>query len=147
MEQKYHRNRKGALLPQDNCNKYSLEWYQDNHYGFQDKILDLIGDLSLIGKEIKGHIISKKSGHFLNTEFAKKIDLKQNINKRLLMKYLGLKKLLKNPKQKIKKRKLQWVIFPYLLLKLIASMSTEVMQTDHQVKEIGIPLGPIFLLL
>ena len=44
------------------------------------KILDLIGDLSLIGKEIKGHIISKKSGHFLNTEFAKKIDLKQNIN-------------------------------------------------------------------
>ena len=45
------------------------------------KILDLIGDLSLIGKEIKGHIISKKSGHFLNTEFAKKIDLKHNINK------------------------------------------------------------------
>ena len=41
MEQKYHRNRKGALLPEDNCNKYSLEWYQDNHYGLQDKILDL----------------------------------------------------------------------------------------------------------
>ena len=41
------------------------------------KILDLIGDLSLIGKEIKGHIISKKVDIFLNTEFAKKIDIKQ----------------------------------------------------------------------
>jgi len=39
------------------------------------KILDLIGDISLIGKNIKGHIISNKSGHSLNIELAKKINL------------------------------------------------------------------------
>ena len=39
------------------------------------KILDLIGDISLIGKNIKGHIISNKSGHYLNIELVKKINL------------------------------------------------------------------------
>ena len=39
------------------------------------KILDLIGDIALIGKKIKGHIISNKSGHCLNTQLAKKIHL------------------------------------------------------------------------
>ncbi|OGC21475.1 UDP-3-O-[3-hydroxymyristoyl] N-acetylglucosamine deacetylase [candidate division WOR-1 bacterium RIFOXYB2_FULL_37_13] len=37
------------------------------------KILDLIGDLSLIGRPIKAKIIAKKSGHKLNIEMAKKI--------------------------------------------------------------------------
>ena len=35
------------------------------------KLLDVIGDLALIGKPIKGHIIAKKPGHKLNTSFAK----------------------------------------------------------------------------
>ncbi len=35
------------------------------------KLLDLIGDLALIGFPIKGHIIAKKPGHKLNTSFAK----------------------------------------------------------------------------
>ena len=35
------------------------------------KILDVIGDISLLGKPIKGHIIAKKQGHKLNTTFAK----------------------------------------------------------------------------
>ena len=39
------------------------------------KILDLIGDISLIGKDIKGHIISNRGGHHLNIELAKKINL------------------------------------------------------------------------
>lgn len=35
------------------------------------KVLDLIGDLSLIGIRIKGHIISIRSGHSSNAAFAK----------------------------------------------------------------------------
>lgn len=37
------------------------------------KILDLIGDLYLIGSSLKGHIIALKSGHSLNLKLAKKI--------------------------------------------------------------------------
>ena len=37
------------------------------------KILDLIGDLSLIGMPIKAHIVAVKSGHGLNLELVKKI--------------------------------------------------------------------------
>lgn len=37
------------------------------------KLLDLMGDLYLLGKPIKGDIIAKKPGHFANTEFAKLI--------------------------------------------------------------------------
>ena len=37
------------------------------------KILDLIGDLALLGKQVKGHVIATKSGHEANVEFAKKI--------------------------------------------------------------------------
>ncbi len=37
------------------------------------KILDLIGDLSLLGKPILGHVKSYKSGHRTNIEFAKMI--------------------------------------------------------------------------
>jgi len=35
------------------------------------KLLDLLGDLYLLGKPIKGEIIAKKPGHFANTEFVK----------------------------------------------------------------------------
>ena len=37
------------------------------------KLLDVIGDLTLIGKSIKGHVIAKKPGHTSNIAFAKKI--------------------------------------------------------------------------
>ncbi len=37
------------------------------------KLLDVIGDLSLIGTRIKGKIIANKPGHFVNTQFAKKL--------------------------------------------------------------------------
>ncbi|GAB4186039.1 MAG: UDP-3-O-acyl-N-acetylglucosamine deacetylase [Simkaniaceae bacterium] len=37
------------------------------------KILDLIGDLSLVGENILAHIIAIRSGHFSNTAFAKEI--------------------------------------------------------------------------
>jgi UDP-3-O-[3-hydroxymyristoyl] N-acetylglucosamine deacetylase/3-hydroxyacyl-[acyl-carrier-protein] dehydratase len=37
------------------------------------KLLDIIGDLSLIGTRIQGKIIANKPGHYVNTQFAKKI--------------------------------------------------------------------------
>jgi UDP-3-O-[3-hydroxymyristoyl] N-acetylglucosamine deacetylase / 3-hydroxyacyl-[acyl-carrier-protein] dehydratase len=37
------------------------------------KLLDVIGDLALIGTRIKGKIIANKPGHFVNTQFAKKM--------------------------------------------------------------------------
>lgn len=37
------------------------------------KILDLIGDLALLGKQISGHVIAIKSGHTANVEFVKKL--------------------------------------------------------------------------
>lgn len=37
------------------------------------KLLDVIGDLSLIGTRIKGKVIANKPGHFVNTQFAKKM--------------------------------------------------------------------------
>ncbi|PIS00257.1 MAG: UDP-3-O-[3-hydroxymyristoyl] N-acetylglucosamine deacetylase [Chlamydiae bacterium CG10_big_fil_rev_8_21_14_0_10_35_9] len=38
------------------------------------KILDLLGDLSLIGKPILGHIIAIRSGHYSNVAFAKELN-------------------------------------------------------------------------
>ncbi len=43
------------------------------------KLLDVIGDLALIGYPIKGHIIANRPGHSSNIEFAKKV--KQYIKK------------------------------------------------------------------
>jgi len=37
------------------------------------KVLDLIGDLALLGVPIEGHIISVRSGHAGNVAFAKEI--------------------------------------------------------------------------
>jgi UDP-3-O-[3-hydroxymyristoyl] N-acetylglucosamine deacetylase/3-hydroxyacyl-[acyl-carrier-protein] dehydratase len=37
------------------------------------KLLDVMGDLSLIGTRIKGKVIANKPGHFVNTQFAKKM--------------------------------------------------------------------------
>ncbi len=37
------------------------------------KVLDLIGDLSLVGSGLKGHVLAIKSGHDLNIKLAKKL--------------------------------------------------------------------------
>lgn len=38
------------------------------------KLLDVIGDLALIGTRIQGKVIATKPGHFVNTQFAKKMN-------------------------------------------------------------------------
>lgn len=69
------------------------------------KLLDVVGDLSLIGTRIQGKVIANKPGHFVNTQFAKKmskiikIEEKNNIptydlNKEPLIDIHGIMKLL-----------------------------------------------------
>ncbi len=44
-----------------------------NNEPARHKLLDVIGDLALIGKRIKGHVIVSRPGHSSNVEFAKLI--------------------------------------------------------------------------
>ncbi|MFT4830420.1 MAG: UDP-3-O-[3-hydroxymyristoyl] N-acetylglucosamine deacetylase [Psychroserpens sp.] len=37
------------------------------------KLLDVIGDLALVGTRIRGKVIANKPGHFVNTQFAQKL--------------------------------------------------------------------------
>lgn len=52
--------------------------YFDNE-PVRHKVLDLIGDLYLLGQSIKGHVISYKGGHEINVEILKKI-INSNFN-------------------------------------------------------------------
>lgn len=45
--------------------------FSDEHA--RHKILDLLGDLSLIGMPLQGHVVAVKSGHKLNMELVKKL--------------------------------------------------------------------------
>lgn len=75
-------------MPQDELNRiadlFHHEHIQVNEIGIlnnlklrfdnecaRHKVLDLIGDLALLGKRIKGRIIAKRPGHLANTEFTK----------------------------------------------------------------------------
>lgn len=46
------------------------------------KLLDVVGDLALIGTKIRGKVIANKPGHFVNTQFAKKMAKIIKIEKR-----------------------------------------------------------------
>ena len=54
-----------------------------NNEPARHKLLDIVGDLALVGRPIKGHIIAARPGHKSNIEFAKilkKFIKKRNIN-------------------------------------------------------------------
>ena len=51
-----------------------------NNEAIRHKILDLIGDLYLLGRPLKGHIIAHKSGHSENIELTKKIAKELKVN-------------------------------------------------------------------
>lgn len=46
------------------------------------KLLDVIGDLALVGTRIRGKVIANKPGHHVNTQFAKKLSKIIKIEKR-----------------------------------------------------------------
>lgn len=45
------------------------------------KLLDIIGDLALVGKHIKGHILAARPGHMTNCEFARVLKLQMRKQK------------------------------------------------------------------
>ena len=53
--------------------KNNLRFYNEP---VRHKLLDLIGDLSLLGMPIRGHVIAARSGHAANIELVKKIKKK-----------------------------------------------------------------------
>ncbi|MDR2963160.1 MAG: bifunctional UDP-3-O-[3-hydroxymyristoyl] N-acetylglucosamine deacetylase/3-hydroxyacyl-ACP dehydratase [Bacteroidales bacterium] len=63
-------NKKGLVAKQGYVSNPDL--YFDNEPA-RHKLLDVIGDLMLVGMPIKGHIIATIPGHKANTEFAKLI--------------------------------------------------------------------------
>ena len=50
----------------------NLTLHQPNEAA-RHKLLDVIGDLALAGTRIRGKVIANKPGHYVNTQFAKKI--------------------------------------------------------------------------
>jgi UDP-3-O-[3-hydroxymyristoyl] N-acetylglucosamine deacetylase / 3-hydroxyacyl-[acyl-carrier-protein] dehydratase len=46
------------------------------------KLLDVIGDLALVGVPIKGKVIANKPGHYVNTQFAKKLNRQYKLQKK-----------------------------------------------------------------
>lgn len=67
------------MRPEGILNNLSLHF--DNEPA-RHKLLDLVGDLSLVGARIKGKIIAVRPGHYANTEFAKM--LRKQYKKELL---------------------------------------------------------------
>ncbi len=59
----------------------NLTLHQPNEAA-RHKLLDVIGDLALIGTPIRGKVIANKPGHFVNTQFAKKLSKKIKVEKR-----------------------------------------------------------------
>ena len=60
-------------MPMQNSLRFSDE-------ACRHKILDLLGDLFLAGKFIRGHVIATRSGHGLNLEFVRKLAMNQKDN-------------------------------------------------------------------
>src|SRR6478609_2829638 len=59
-----------AVLPNGILDNLTLRYPNE---AARHKLLDIVGDLSLIGTRIKGKFIANKPGHFVNTQFAKKL--------------------------------------------------------------------------
>ncbi|MBK8955350.1 MAG: bifunctional UDP-3-O-[3-hydroxymyristoyl] N-acetylglucosamine deacetylase/3-hydroxyacyl-ACP dehydratase [Saprospiraceae bacterium] len=60
----------------------TIKLYFDNEPA-RHKLLDVLGDLALVGKPIIGNILTKKPGHKLNVEFAKILKKKMIEQRRL----------------------------------------------------------------
>jgi len=70
-----------------------------NNEPARHKLLDVIGDLALVGQPIKGHIIAARPGHKANIEFAKKLKSLSSKNKLIAPKYNINKKPIYNINQ------------------------------------------------
>jgi UDP-3-O-[3-hydroxymyristoyl] N-acetylglucosamine deacetylase/3-hydroxyacyl-[acyl-carrier-protein] dehydratase len=67
------------VKPNGILDNLTLHWPNE---AARHKLLDVIGDLSLIGTKIRGKVIANKPGHNVNTQFAKKLSKIIKIEKR-----------------------------------------------------------------
>ena len=58
------------IKPNGILDNLELRWANE---AARHKLLDVIGDLALVGTRIKGKVIANKPGHLVNTTFAKKL--------------------------------------------------------------------------
>ncbi len=58
------------VKPNGILNNLTLRWANE---AARHKLLDIVGDLTLVGTKIRGKIIASKPGHKINTAFAKKL--------------------------------------------------------------------------
>jgi len=58
------------VKPNGILDNLSLHWANE---AARHKLLDVIGDLALVGTRIRGRVIANKPGHSVNTNFAKKL--------------------------------------------------------------------------
>jgi UDP-3-O-[3-hydroxymyristoyl] N-acetylglucosamine deacetylase len=63
----------GVLIKEDRVMNAEGLRFADGYEMVRHKILDLIGDLSLIGLPFSAHIVAIRSGHFSNIAFAKEL--------------------------------------------------------------------------
>ena len=68
-----------AVQPNGILDNLSLHWANE---AARHKLLDVIGDLALVGTRIRGKVIANKPGHQVNTLFAKKLSNIIKIEKR-----------------------------------------------------------------
>ena len=59
-----------AITPNGILDNLTLRWPNE---AARHKLLDVIGDLTLVGTKIRGKVIANKPGHKVNTVFAKKL--------------------------------------------------------------------------
>ena len=65
-------NLQNTLVIDENGNVVENELRFPDEFA-RHKLLDLLGDISLTGKPIQGHIIAKRSGHSLNAKLVKQL--------------------------------------------------------------------------
>lgn len=68
-----------SILPNGILDNLSLKYPNE---AARHKLLDVMGDLALVGVKIKGKVIANKPGHFVNTQFAKKLNRQWKLEKK-----------------------------------------------------------------
>jgi len=68
-----------TVKPNGILDNLTLRWANE---AARHKLLDVIGDLALVGTRIRGKVIANKPGHLVNTTFAKKLLKKIKLEKR-----------------------------------------------------------------
>jgi UDP-3-O-[3-hydroxymyristoyl] N-acetylglucosamine deacetylase/3-hydroxyacyl-[acyl-carrier-protein] dehydratase len=102
----------------------NVEGLRFNNEPARHKLLDVIGDLSLVGAPIKAHIIATKPGHKVNTAFAAL--LKDNLKKERASRQMPQIDLNKTPLYDIHQIiKLLPHRYPFLLIDKIMEMTND----------------------